>query len=206
MTVIPLVVGSMATNCYLCVHSTHAVVLDPGAEAQRIIKVLAEKGLTLDAILLTHGHADHIGAAAELKKQTKAPIYIHKAEASFLVDSHFNLATFLGWGDLSLQPDYWLEDGQNLSFSGLTLQVLHTPGHTPGSLCFYFPDQRKLFSGDTIFAGGVGRTDLPGGDYPHLQASLGKILPSLPLETIVYPGHGVTTTIAAEQAGLGDLN
>mgnify|MGYP000879200464 CR=1 FL=1 len=206
MTVISFAVGSLATNCYLCFQSTNAIVIDPGAEARRIIDILTEKGLKLEAILLTHGHVDHIGAAAELKKQTKAPIYVHQADASFLVDSNLNLAAFLGWDNLSLQSDYWLEDGQSLSFSDLTLQVLHTPGHTPGSICFYCPDQGKLFSGDTLFAGGVGRTDLPGGDYRQLQASLGKILTSLPAETIVYPGHGGTTTIAAEQAGLGDFD
>ena len=183
MEVKSFTVGPLAANCYVVSAGGDAVVVDPGAEADRIIKAVGERRVA--AILATHGHSDHIGAVKELAVATGAP---------FMVPA----------GDLALAEKYvgvqaaiTLNDDDRLDFGDISLTVIATPGHTPGSSCFYAPG--LLFSGDTLFAGGVGRTDLPGGSSDALFSSIRERIFSLAGDTVVYPGHGERTTVARER-------
>ena len=183
MEVKSFAVGPLAANCYVVSAGGDAVVVDPGAEAARIIKAVGDRRVA--AILATHGHSDHIGAVKELAVATGAP---------FMVPA----------GDLALAEKYVgaqaavpLNDGDRLDFGDISLKVIATPGHTPGSSCFYAPG--LLFSGDTLFAGGVGRTDLPGGSSDALFSSIRERIFTLAGDTVVYPGHGERTTVARER-------
>ena len=183
MEVKSFAVGPLAANCYVVSAGGDAVVVDPGAEAARIIKAVGERRVA--AILATHGHSDHVGAVKELAAATGAP---------FMVPA----------GDLALAEKYVgaqaavpLNDGDRLDFGDISLKVIATPGHTPGSSCFYAPG--LLFSGDTLFAGGVGRTDLPGGSSDALFSSIRERIFTLAGDTVVYPGHGERTTVARER-------
>lgn len=183
MEVKSFTVGPLAANCYVVSAGGDAVVVDPGAEAARIIKAVGDRRVA--AILATHGHSDHVGAVKELAAATGAP---------FMVPA----------GDLALAEKYVgaqaavpLNDGDRLDFGDISLKVIATPGHTPGSSCFYAPG--LLFSGDTLFAGGVGRTDLPGGSSDALFSSIRERIFTLAGDTVVYPGHGERTTVARER-------
>lgn len=183
MEVKSFAVGPLAANCYVVSAGGDAVVVDPGAEADRIIKAVGERRVA--AILATHGHSDHIGAVKELAVATGAP---------FMVPA----------GDLALAEKYvgvqaaiTLNDDDRLDFGDISLTVIATPGHTPGSSCFYAPG--LLFSGDTLFGGGVGRTDLPGGSSDALFSSIRERIFTLAGDTVVYPGHGERTTVARER-------
>ena len=178
-----LVVGVYQANCYIigCKETKEGLVIDPGDEVLRIVNEISQSNLKIRYILITHGHFDHAGGANELKKITKAPVLIHALDAS----------------NLSFQPDGNLYDGQKIVFGTSTLSVIHTPGHTPGGVSFYAPG--ALFTGDTLFAGSIGRTDLPGGNHHQLiEGVLKKIFP-LGDELAVYPGHGPATTIKQER-------
>lgn len=187
-------VGNMSVNTYILFESgsNEAIVIDPGAEPEAILLLL--RGKKLKGILLTHGHADHIGAVEALRNED-APVYIHKKDARMLTNPNLSLAKMVGIKENQGEPDYCLEEGE-MSLAGLTINVLHTPGHTPGSVCFLIDN--ILFSGDTLFERGVGRTDLPGGDEKAMTASIAKLM-QLDKETEVYPGHGSATTIRSER-------
>lgn len=179
-----LIVGAYQANCYVlgCKSSGEGAVIDPGDEVSRILREIAGSGLTIRAILITHGHIDHIGGAAELRRVTKAPVMIHGLDRAALNPG----------------PDALLVDGQKIRVGTYPISVIHTPGHSPGGVCFHAPG--AVFTGDTLFAGSIGRTDFQGGDYNLLiQGVREKIFP-LGDALRVYPGHGPATTIGRERA------
>lgn len=202
--IVPIVVGELGTNTYLLVDSDGltGAVIDPGADADVIDAAIAEHGCRIDKIVLTHGHADHIGAADELRAATKAKVYIHEAEAAMAADENLNLSCWIDPRGFAIQADEVLQDGQVITLAGQEFTVLHTPGHTPGGICLYNEGLGWLISGDTLFEGSIGRTDLPGGDPGQLYRSLEKLLVELPENTKVFPGHGGPTTLLAEKGVL----
>lgn len=197
-----LVVGMMAVNCYIIpVGVQECVVVDPGDEAPRIEKAL--EGLTPRFILLTHGHFDHIGAAAQLRERLGCPVVIGELDAPMLADPALSLAGTDGGGRFRFSADRLVKEGDAIQAGDAVFTVLHTPGHTPGGVCYLWDG--KLFCGDTLFQGSYGRTDFIGGDGAALRDSL-KRLAALPPETLAYPGHGDATDIKTEQRtnpGLG---
>lgn len=194
-------VGAIGTNCYIVrkEQSGKAVVIDPGADAPRILAALREGGCEPEMVMLTHGHFDHIGAVHALLAHYHCKLAVPKAELDFLNNPHRNLHSSMSGDDFEpFQPDILFEDGDTVEAAGLAFHVLHTPGHTPGSCCLLCED--ALFSGDTLFAGGAGRTDFPGGDPAAMQASMRK-LAALSRDYRVLPGHGGFTTLDRERAG-----
>jgi len=200
MTVEKLVVGAVMTNCYIVSdgETKDAIVIDPGANANKIAEKIREGGLVLRAILLTHGHFDHILAAEELRREFSVKLYCSEAEREICMDPVLNVGQQFGCAR-SVVPDETFVDGQILSFGSLSFKVLITPGHTKGGACFYFSGEGILFSGDTLFFESVGRTDFPGGSANVLVDSVENQLFSLPDTTKVYPGHGPATSIAYEK-------
>lgn len=191
--------GTLRTNCYVVQNGRQALIIDPGNDAEWVLASVA--GLTVEAILLTHGHFDHIGSLAPVQAVTGAPIYIHRLEVPWLTDPILNRSGLRPkWCPVPLTgpgADHALEDGQRLTTSLGPVEVRHTPGHTPGSVCFVMGD--VVFSGDTLFSRTVGRTDLPGGDLPALIEGIHRQLLTLPDTTRVLPGHGPETTIGVER-------
>ena len=197
-----IVVGHLGVNCFVvgCEKSGVGVVVDPGADGEEILAVVAKHGLKIEKIINTHGHFDHIGANKLLKDTTGAELLIHDRDTPYLSRAA-EVATMYGLkADNSPLPDRFLTDGLELLFGECRMIVLHTPGHTPGGCCLYFPEEGKVITGDTLFAESVGRTDLPGGSAELLLDSIRNRLLPLPDETLVYPGHGPTTTIGEELA------
>jgi hydroxyacylglutathione hydrolase len=196
-----LPVGALQCNCSILgdENSGEAIVVDPGDEIQRIRQILERHHLTVKQIIITHAHIDHIAGAAKLKALTGAPVLYNPNDLP-LVKMMDMQAGWLGTPTPEVQPpDDALEDGRVISITGLSGQILHTPGHTEGSVCLHIPEQNLLIAGDTLFAGSVGRTDLPGGDGRTLIRSIHSKLMTLPEETIVVPGHGPNTTIGGEK-------
>ena len=199
MLIESMTVGPIQANCYIlgCEDTREAVVIDPGAEADRILMALAKMEGVLKYIINTHGHFDHVSANRRLKDATGAKLLIHPLDAPML--SHL-AASAAAWGlraEDSPQPDQTLDEGDTVRFGHITLKVLHTPGHTPGGISLY--TDNCVFVGDTLFAGSVGRTDFPGGDAATLKASIQQKLFALGDDVTVYPGHMGTTTIGAER-------
>jgi len=199
MNIETLVVGAFEVNCYLLNGAGRpALVVDPGDEAERIRARLDELGWDAAAVLLTHGHADHLSGLGGLLAAQPLPVYLHAQDARWAFTARNQIPPYyagLAAAPAGLQP---VADGQELTLAGLTCRVLATPGHSPGGVCYYFPAAAALFSGDTLFQGSVGRTDVAGGDGRVLAQSLRR-LAGLPDATRVYPGHGPATTIAAEK-------
>ena len=196
ITIDALPLGSYQTNCYI-VHAADAkscAVIDPGYEADRILDFLKQEGLSLDAVLLTHGHFDHVGAVKELVKATGCSLWMHERDYSQFKNP-VN-AFFYPIANCTFTEVSFCEDGEAIQAGGLTFTVLETPGHTWGSVCFLCED--ALFSGDTLFAGSCGRTDLPGGDSQVLRQSL-EYLSELETDYRVFPGHGESTTLLHEK-------
>jgi glyoxylase-like metal-dependent hydrolase (beta-lactamase superfamily II) len=193
--------GPVMANCYLLYDesSRHGVVVDPGAEPDRVLSRIGELGLQVEAILLTHAHFDHIGAVEPVREKTGAPVYIHRLEGDWLTDPRKNGSGL--WPGMEpircREADHHLDGGESLVFFGQTFRVLHTPGHSPGSVTYALDG--LVLSGDVLFAGSIGRTDLPGGDFDTLMRSIHDQLMVLPEETRVYPGHGPETTVGREQ-------
>ena len=196
-----VVVGALGVNCFVlgCKETRQGIVVDPGDEVERILAVVERQKLSLVAIINTHGHFDHVGGNLQLAQATKAPLYIHQADAPMLSRVAQVSAMYGLPGENSPDADHFLEDRMVIPFGNHSLQVIHTPGHTPGGCCLYFEQQQKLISGDTLFADGVGRTDLPGGSHPQLVESITTRLFCLPDTVQVYPGHGPATTIGHEK-------
>jgi hydroxyacylglutathione hydrolase len=196
-----LPVGLLQCNCSILGDETsrEAIVIDPGDDIARIVALLAKHQLTVKQIIITHAHIDHIAGALRLKEITGAPILYNQLDLP-LVKMMDIQAGWLGIPTPKVSaPDEDLRDGQTISIVGLTGSVIHTPGHTQGSSCLYLPDQTLLIAGDTLFAGSVGRTDLPGGNTQQLLKSIHDRLLTLPDDTKVIPGHGPNTTIATER-------
>ena len=186
METLPL--GAYQTNCYLVWEegSDSCAVIDPGFEAQTVLLTARRLGKRIEAILLTHGHFDHVGAVKDLAAETGCKVY--------LCEKDLSMPPMMTAGPLSYTNTY--AEGDDFSLAGLSIRVIHTPGHTPGSVCLLV--ENAMFSGDTLFAGSCGRTDLPGGDWATIQASL-KRLAAMEKDYAVYPGHGESTTLAAEK-------
>jgi len=196
-----LAVGPLQCNCSILgdPESHRATVVDPGDDIQSILKILNQHHLSVEQIIITHAHIDHVGGAVRLKKITGAPIYMNQLDLPLLEMMDVQ-AGWLGIAPPEVQPpDVSAEDGLNLTVAGAAAEILHTPGHTQGSLCLHLPEQNLLLAGDTLFAGSVGRTDLPGGDFQTLLRSLHNCLLQLPDTTRVIPGHGPATTIGQER-------
>ncbi len=203
MEIFKMEVGEIGTNCYLVYDQTalEGIVVDPGGDGDLIIGELKKRGLKITAVVNTHGHWDHIGANAEIVEATGAPLLIHAADAACLTDPARNMSGLLRQVGRSRSADALLNDGDESSFGAISLQVIHTPGHTPGGICLYSEKDRVLFCGDTLFQGSVGRTDFPGGSFHDLIGGIKEKLLVLPAETLVCPGHGPVTTVGAEKSG-----
>jgi hydroxyacylglutathione hydrolase len=196
-----LTVGPIAENCFIVRKegADKALLVDPGEEPERILAEIAQSGTEVEAILITHCHFDHVGAVAPLARATGAPVYCPEIEAPVLAD--IMSFTMPGFGPYeSYQADEVVKGGEALELAGLTLDVLFTPGHSPGHVTYAVRDEEAIFSGDVLFQGSVGRVDLPGGDGPTLIQSIQALLDSQPAETTVYPGHMGVTTLGAERA------
>ena len=199
MIVKALTVGPLMENCFIvgCEETKQAVVIDPGDEADRILEEIQKLQLTLKYIINTHGHFDHVGANKGLKEATGAEILIHPLDAPMLGSISASAASFGLQGVDSPPADQTIQEGDTVSFGNITFQIFDTPGHTPGGISLYTDEH--VFVGDALFAGSIGRTDFPGGDYDTLIASIRERLYILPDEVVVYTGHGPETTIGREK-------
>ncbi|MGP1470975.1 MAG: MBL fold metallo-hydrolase [Schwartzia sp. (in: firmicutes)] len=198
MKIQSLVVGPVAANCYLLSdEGGKGIVIDPGGDAPAILDTIRKEHITVEAILNTHGHSDHIAANDAVRNATGAPLYIHAADEHMLTDPRANLSLFMGGNVVSRPAEHHLKEGDILCVGAMALKVLHTPGHSPGGVCF--AGEGVLFSGDTLFADSIGRTDFPGGSLPQLIGVIKEKLMALPDDTVVYAGHGPSTTIGRER-------
>ena len=196
-------VGPVQENCFIVREkdADRAVVVDPGDEADRLLQAIEELGITtVDAILLTHTHFDHVGAVAPVAKATGAPVYCPELETMVLA----NIMDFVPWPGFgpfeSYEADHTVAGGETLQLAGLTIDVIFTPGHSPGHVTYAIRDEDALFSGDVLFQGSVGRVDLPGGDWPTLLRSIESLVDAYTPESTVYPGHMGITTLGRERA------
>lgn len=195
-----ITLGIYGTNCYFIYRTDtkDAIVVDPADSGDFIFDELTKKGLSLKAILLTHGHFDHIYGVASLKEKSGVPVYAFEAEAGLLGDTDMNLSASFG-RKVTVVPDVLLKDGEETDIFGLRFRTIHTPGHTVGSACFYFEEASALIAGDTLFAESVGRTDFPTGSMSRIVRSITEKLMVLPNNVKVYPGHGDYTSIGYER-------
>ena len=195
-----MTLGMVATNCYLIINkeTKEALLIDPADNALRISNVIEENVCTLKAILLTHGHFDHIMALNELKKRYNVPVYAHEEEEDVLKQSSLNMSGMIGQ-IYTTQADIYVKDGEHLKLAGLDIIVLHTPGHTKGGVCYYLPEEKVLMSGDTLFHCSIGRTDFPTGSMSQLVRSVKEQLFVMPDDVQVYPGHDSVTSIGYEK-------
>jgi glyoxylase-like metal-dependent hydrolase (beta-lactamase superfamily II) len=194
-----IIVGAIETNCYLvcCEETKECAVIDPGAEAQKIIQLIHQNDLKPTMVINTHGHVDHVGANRDLIDEYSVPLLIHSADSPMLDKvEQMELSFFLGAKN-SPPPDKFLVEGEKVVIGSVQLEIIHTPGHSPGSVSLMGED--ILFSGDTLFFGGVGRTDLPGGSWNELVCSIKEKILTLPEDTIVLTGHGPKTTVGQEK-------
>ena len=196
-------VGPVQENCFIVREkaSPNAVVVDPGDEAGRLVEAIRELGITtVEAILLTHTHFDHVGAVAPIARATGAPVYCPELETVVLA----NIMDFVPWPGFgpfeSYEADHTVAGGETLELAGLAIDTIFTPGHSPGHVTYSIRDEDALFSGDVLFQGSVGRVDLPGGDWPTLSKSIESLLDAYGPETTVYPGHMGITTLGHERA------
>ena len=200
MRIETIMVGQMGTNCYLVwdEESKRGFLVDPGEQADKIIRVCSRYEIKPEAILLTHGHFDHIMAAKKVKEYYQIPVYAGIHEEELLADAEKNLSAMWAEG-FTMKADDLVVDNQKIEIAGMKVTVIETPGHTSGGVCYYIEKEHVLFSGDTLFFESYGRTDFPGGSMFSLIRSLGKKLFVLPDETDVYPGHGQVTSIGYEK-------
>lgn len=199
-TIRSFAVGPLEVNCYVVSDASgEGVVIDPGGGADTVLAYIRERGIAVKAVLDTHGHGDHIGANDAVRDAVRVPLYIHAADAPMLGDSRLNFSFFMGYQALSRPAEHFLAEGDTVRFGRSSLRVLHTPGHSAGGLCFV--GDGVVFTGDTLFAGSIGRCDFPGGSETELVGHIKRKLLALPDDTAVYPGHGPASTIARERMG-----
>lgn len=197
MKVIQMELGNFATNTYIIYdENLDAVIIDPAAEAKKIISTIEKNNLKPKFVLLTHGHPDHVGALYELKEKYNLKVYINEKDQEMLETNSTYFGPMLGLDIKDVKVDSYLKDGQELSLGNLKFKIIETPGHTKGGVCILI--ENILFSGDTLFLGSMGRTDFPGGNEEEIFSSLKKLM-ELPDETVVLPGHGPKTTIGYER-------
>jgi glyoxylase-like metal-dependent hydrolase (beta-lactamase superfamily II) len=196
-------VGPVQENCFIVRKkgAQSAVMVDPGDEAERLLEAVESLGIkTVEAILLTHTHFDHVGAVAPVAKATGAPVYCPELE-TFVLANIMDFVPFDGFGPFeSYQADHTVKGGETLALAGLSIDVIFTPGHSPGHVTYAIKTENALFSGDVLFQGSVGRVDLPGGDWPTLLRSIDSLIGTFPPDTAVYPGHMGVTTLGRERA------
>jgi glyoxylase-like metal-dependent hydrolase (beta-lactamase superfamily II) len=195
-------VGPVQENCFIVRRpdAPNAVIVDPGDEADKLLGAIERLGIeTVEAILITHTHFDHVGAVAPVAAATKAPVYCPELETDVL--ANLNDYTWQGFGPFeSYQAERTVAGGETLELAGLSLDVIFTPGHSPGHVTYAIAEKEALFSGDVLFQGSVGRVDLPGGDWPTLLQSIETLVSTYPADTTVYPGHMGITTLGRERA------
>lgn len=203
---IPL--GPLQTNCYLLTKNDACLVVDPGEEGDKLIQIIDSQNAKPQAIILTHAHFDHIGAVDKIRDYYDIPVYVHEKEAKWLLDPALNGSQFFSIGHLiRIRPaDYFLTEEKIHTIGDFTFEMFETPGHSPGSVSYYFKQEGIVFAGDALFNGSIGRTDLPGGNHEVLIRSIHEKLLSLPEDTTVMSGHGPTTTIRNEMDGNPFLN
>ncbi len=195
-------VGMVQENCYLIRRdgSDRALIVDPGDEAPKLLAAIEELGVRLEGILLTHTHFDHVGAVAPVARETGAEVWVPEIERGVLADI-MSYVPWPGFGPFeSWEAEHTLAGGERLEMAGFEIDVIFTPGHSPGHVTFSIPDEHAAFSGDVLFQGSVGRVDLPGGDWPTLLDSIRGLVDALPEDTTVYPGHMGVTSLGAERA------
>ena len=199
MKIIKMEVGIFAVNCYIVFsdRTKEGLVVDPGGDAKRILKAIDEYDLDIKSIVLTHGHGDHIGGVLELKEELGVDILVHEADLIMLQDASRNMSANMPMGAVEFKPDRLLKDGDIIEVGDLQIEVIHTPGHTPG--CISLKIGQHLLSGDTLFKGSIGRTDFEGGSYEQIIKSIKERLLVLDDNTLVLPGHGENTTILEEK-------
>ena len=197
MEILTLPVGDLQANCYIVHDGNHAVLIDPGAEGNAIVDFLKNANLTPVSILLTHGHADHIGAIDILREQYNVDLWMHQDDVGWLTDKRYNLG--FGLKKLYNAPERLVKDKDTLDFDSISFKVFSTPGHTRGGVCYYCEELSALFTGVTLFRGTIGRTDFLEGDHEALLDSVNERLREIPDDTIIYPGHGPTSTMEIER-------
>ncbi len=200
MKVIRIPVGIYAANCYIVYSEStkDGIVVDPGGDVDVILNIIDENNLKIKYIVLTHGHADHIGGVIGLRNALKISVMIHECDGEILVDGNKNLSNIMAMGTIEINPDILIKGGEIIEFGDLKAEIIHTPGHTFGGISIKIED--SIITGDTLFSGSIGRTDLLGGDYNTIMDSIKNKIIVYPDETIVYPGHGHYSTIGKERA------
>jgi len=199
MQIETIVVSPFETNCYLVWNKTdkRGVIIDPGDEDERILERLEKLGVTAEAILLTHGHGDHIAAVKPIKDKLQIPLYIGRGDEAMLESPSANVSAFLGFQITCPPADHIVADGDIVKIGSIAFSVIATPGHSAGGVCYFA--ERFLFCGDTLFYGSIGRTDLPGGNYQQLIDSIDRNILTLPDDIVCYPGHGPATNVGQER-------
>lgn len=198
--------GIYAVNCFIltCEDTKKACVIDPGGDAEKILNYIEKNDLDLDFILLTHAHGDHIGGVPKIKEKKDVPVFVHKDDGYMLSDGNKNLSNLMSGPNVEIVADRLLTDGESIELGNLKLQIIHTPGHTRGSICIKVDD--ILFTGDTLFANSIGRTDLEGGSFEQIIDSINRKLLIMDDKVKVLPGHGPMTTIGIERVNNPFIN